>query len=61
MVLGEFDLDHLMNADHVWVTNSLMEIQSVKHISDRKFDVDSEILTALQNEYHFYKTEHSKP
>jgi 4-amino-4-deoxychorismate lyase len=52
---GEFEVDHLLTADSVWVTNSLVEIQPVKRIDTREYRVDDHLNSTLMNMYRSLK------
>lgn len=55
LIEGEFELENLMEADSVWVTNSLIEIHPVKRINQHEFVVDSQLTSRLLREYRSLK------
>lgn len=52
---GEFEMDHLLSADSVWVTNSLVEIQPIKRINTQEYRVDDHLNSDLLNTYRSLK------
>lgn len=48
---GKFTLAHLLDADAVWICNSVREVLAVKAIGNEKFDVDHPATDGLQNRY----------
>lgn len=48
---GKYSLDHVFNADSVWVCNSVREILAVKKIDSRKFNTTHPAIKKLQNRY----------
>jgi len=48
---GKFGLQHLMAADSVWITNSLVEVHSVNRIKQKKFAIDAQLTTDLKAAY----------
>lgn len=54
---GKYDIQHLMSAESVWVTNSVREILMVSTIEGRKFDLETDFCKALKEHFHEYKKE----
>jgi len=44
VVKGDFELDHLDNAEEVFISNSLLEIAPVVQISERKYSIGQQTL-----------------
>ena len=55
---GVFDLHHIMEADAVWLTNSLKEIVAVKELDGHIFDSEHLFLKELKSKFQEYKHEH---
>lgn len=54
---GEYDVDNLMNADSVWVTNSLMEFQPVERIDSHTFEIDRKTTNIILSLYQVMKSD----
>lgn len=58
---GKFKLDHLLDADSVWLCNSVREILPVQEVNNRSFSVESRLLSQLQQAFNRYRNENLKP
>lgn len=57
---GEFETDELRDAEAMFVTNSLREIQPVNRCDDHHFDPDHDVIVRLRALFQSYKTGHLK-
>ncbi|MDZ7658824.1 aminotransferase class IV [Fodinibius sp.] len=48
---GKYSLDHLLEADAVWICNSVREVLAVEKIDHHNFDIDHPAIDELQNRY----------
>ena len=51
LIEGEFELENLMEADSVWLTNSLIEIHPVERINQHEFVVDRQLTSRFLSVY----------
>ena len=49
--IGDFNLDHLLKADSIFLTGTAAEIQPIKKILNNKFKVNCKVMNFLKNEY----------
>ncbi|KNF09204.1 aminotransferase, class IV [Gottschalkia purinilytica] len=50
--IGEFSKDELLNADEVFITNSLMDIMPISNIDNKLFNIEKNIITCkIMNKY----------
>lgn len=61
LTTGKFKLDHLLDADSVWLCNSVREILPVREVNNRSFAVESPLLSHLQEAFNRYRKENLKP
>jgi len=59
--IGQFELDHLLGADVVWICNSVREVLPVQQVDSHSFVKKSELLTALQQVFSSYRKANLKP
>ncbi len=57
---GKYSLDHLYDADAVWLCNSVREVLAVKQIDDQDFEVDHPAIEQLQNRYTVFRRDNVK-
>ena len=57
---GKYSLDHLYDADAVWICNSVREVLAVKQIDDQDFEVDHPAIEQLQNRYTVFRRDNVK-
>ncbi|WP_445664905.1 aminotransferase class IV [Fodinibius sp. AD559] len=57
---GKYSLDHLLDANAVWICNSVREVLAVETIDDKKFDVDHPAIDELQNRYTQFRRDNAK-
>lgn len=57
---GHFTIDAVKQADAVWLSNSLKEVQSVSGLDEVEFTVNSHFLRQLKKAYTSFKTDHLK-
>ena len=57
---GQYSLDHIKEADSVWICNSVREVLAVKKIDDIKFDIDHPAIKKLQNRYSAFRRANTK-
>ena len=55
---GEFNPSSLLDADIVWLTNSIIEICAVSHLDGKEIGQNSSFLSRLSDELSEYKNEH---
>ncbi|PAU95631.1 hypothetical protein CK503_00780 [Aliifodinibius salipaludis] len=48
---GKYYLDHLLDADAVWICNSVREVLAVETVNNQDFAVDHPVIGELQNRY----------
>lgn len=58
VIEGKFETDHLLSAESVWVTNSLIEIKPVERIGAQSFSVDDRLHSDLMSVYNSHKSVH---
>ncbi|MDZ7719376.1 MAG: aminotransferase class IV [Balneolaceae bacterium] len=56
---GQFNMDDLLNADFVWLTNSVLEVIPVSDIENISFRVEADFFTLLEKELERYKKENT--
>ncbi len=61
VIEGEFKLDHILDADAVWVSNSVREVLPVSQIDQQLFDADHELLKKLRNRFVDFRYMNLKP
>ena len=49
--IGDFKPKSILNAEHVFVTGTAAEIQTVRKIKNKNFKIDSEIISLIKNNY----------
>ncbi|HEX6982566.1 MAG TPA: aminotransferase class IV [Balneolaceae bacterium] len=59
--VGEFELNAILEADAVFMTNSVREILPVKAVNDHYFDIENDIIKELKNRFVNFRDEHLKP
>jgi len=57
---GKYSLDHVLDADAVWICNSVREVLAVETIEDEKFDIDHSAIEELQNRYTAFRRVNAK-
>ena len=57
---GKYSLDHIYDADAVWICNSVREVLAVKQIDDQDFEVDHPAIEQLQNRYTVFRRDNVK-
>ena len=58
---GNFLKDDILDADAVWMTNSVRELLSVKQIDKNVFDIDSFAVKELQQDFTAFRKANLKP
>lgn len=58
---GKYSLDHILDADAVWICNSVREILAVEAIDNQDFDTDHPAIGKLQTRYAVYRRANAKP
>ena len=58
---GKFKVDYLLDADSVWLCNSVREILPVQEVNNRSFSAESNLLSHLQQAFSRYRKENLKP
>lgn len=48
---GQFELNQILDADSVWICNSIREVLPVKQLNDYSFNTDNELLRSLQKHF----------
>ncbi len=48
---GKYSLNHILDADAVWMSNSVREVLAVKQIDNQLFDVDHPVISKLHTSY----------
>lgn len=61
MLEGEFNLDHLFDADVVWICNSVRELLPVRQVESYSFDTKNLLLKELQNRFATLRDSNLKP
>ena len=54
--IGNFKLKTILNADHVFVTGTAAEIQTVRKIKNKNFKTNSKIINLIKDSYNEIKT-----
>jgi branched-subunit amino acid aminotransferase/4-amino-4-deoxychorismate lyase len=57
---GQFKLEHLAQADAVWICNSVRELLPVKKVDDDIFNVGFVVLEELQKQFSYFRDTHLK-
>lgn len=57
---GKYTLDHLLDADSVWICNSVREVLAVEKIDSEKFDTDHPVIKKLQERYTAFRGANTK-
>jgi len=55
---GKYPLNEFKNAESVWMTNSLREVQEISEVDGQRFKTNQPILKQLKNRLKEYKAEH---
>jgi branched-subunit amino acid aminotransferase/4-amino-4-deoxychorismate lyase len=55
---GKYPLNELKNAESVWMTNSLREVQEISDVDGQKYETNQPFLKQLKNRLKEYKAEH---
>lgn len=58
---GAFGLDHLLDADIVWICNSVRELLPVQQVEGYTFDIENKLLKELQKRYVTRRDSNLKP
>jgi branched-subunit amino acid aminotransferase/4-amino-4-deoxychorismate lyase len=58
---GKYSLDHLMEADAVWICNSVREVLAVETIGHKTFEIDHPVIAELQDQYTALRRANAKP
>lgn len=58
---GKYSLDHLLEADAIWICNSVREVLAVEKVDNEGFDVDHPAIGELQNRYTQYRQANANP
>jgi branched-subunit amino acid aminotransferase/4-amino-4-deoxychorismate lyase len=61
IIEGEFELEHLLSADMVWVCNSVREILPVQKIDDHLFNTEHELLNGFMDQFQAVRDRNLKP
>lgn len=56
--IGKYSLDEILNAEMVWITNSVRELLPVCKINSTEFPTDGEVLLGLRNKFVEYRNRH---
>ena len=54
--IGDYKLNHLLNADFIFLTGTAAEIQTVKRINSKNFSTNSEIINFIKEKYELIKS-----
>lgn len=60
LITGTFELEHLLQADEIWICNSVRELLAVKTINGKPFTTEGEGTTILRKRFEKYRNEHLK-
>lgn len=58
---GKFTIDHLADAEAVWVCNSVREVLAVQKINEETFNIDDLLFAELKDHFHNFINENLKP
>lgn len=61
ITLGKYPLSHIMEADAVWMCNSVREVLAVKQINEQLFAVDHPSIKELQDQFDRHRKANAKP
>lgn len=57
---GQYSIDHLADAEAVWVCNSVRELLAVHAINEETYNVDDPLLTELKEQFHAFVNDNLK-